>query len=70
MPANAVGQLAALLVYHAAQHGHVLAQLAVDQATVDVPEHLGRLELGQGAVAPGLVEQARGHELEQHGDEG
>ena len=47
----------------------MLAQLAVDQAAVDMREYVRGFELGQGIVALGLEQQARGHELEQHGDE-
>jgi hypothetical protein len=44
MAADAVGQQTGLLVDDATDHGDVLAQLAVDQAAVDVAEHFRRLE--------------------------
>ncbi|MNC63785.1 hypothetical protein D3C75_1139350 [compost metagenome] len=68
--ANAVGQHTGLFVYDTTYHCHMFAQLAVDQAAINVPKHFGRFEFRHGAIALGLEQQPRGHELQQHGDEG
>ncbi|MNV82069.1 hypothetical protein D3C71_1757820 [compost metagenome] len=47
----------------------MLAQLAIDQAAVDMAEDFRRLELGKTAIAPQFIEQTGSHELQQHGDE-
>ncbi|MNP86538.1 hypothetical protein D3C76_1868370 [compost metagenome] len=47
---HGVGQQTSLFVDHPANHGHVLAQLAIDQAAVDVAEHFGRFELAHPAA--------------------
>ncbi|MNQ96339.1 hypothetical protein D3C85_1119370 [compost metagenome] len=70
MTADAVGHDTRIFIDNTADHGHMLAQLAVDQAAVDVPEYFGRLEIAQLAAALEFKQQARGHELQQHGDEG
>ncbi len=62
-------QQVAFLIDHAAQHRDVLAEFAIDQPTIDVVQHLGRLERAQRSAPPGFVEQARGHELQQDRDE-
>ena len=69
MAADSVGQQAGLFVDHPADHGDVLAQLAVDQAAVDVAEHFRRLELTHPAALE-LEHEAGGHEFQQHGDKG
>jgi len=69
MTTDAVMQHVMFLIDHPAKHGHVLAQLAIDQTAVDVVEHFRRFELAQHPTAARFVQQAGGHELEQHGDE-
>ncbi|MNG88003.1 hypothetical protein D3C79_468240 [compost metagenome] len=69
MAANGVGQQAGVFIDHPANHGHVLAQLAVDQPAIDVAEHLRGFELAHLAAALEFEQQPRGHELQQHGDE-
>src|SRR5690606_23182603 len=72
MPANAIGEGLIGFVNHAAEHGYMLAQVAADQAAVDVPQHIGGLETNRSLLLQLalLVQQAGGHELEQHGDKG
>ncbi|MNZ34939.1 hypothetical protein D3C78_523250 [compost metagenome] len=69
MAAHGIGQQAGFFIDHTTDHGHVFAQLAVDQATVDVAEHFRRLEFAQLAAALEFEHQPGGHELQQHGDE-
>src|SRR5690554_5797946 len=71
MPTNTVGKRLLRLVDDTAEHGDMLTQVTADQAAVDMPKHIRWLEpdrplLLQLAL---LIEQPRGHELEQHGDE-
>src|SRR5690606_11114549 len=40
MAADTIGQCLRRFIYHATQHGDVLAQLAADQTAVDMPEHI------------------------------
>ncbi|MNE48346.1 hypothetical protein D3C80_1428030 [compost metagenome] len=66
---NAVGHQPGVFINHPADHGHMLAQLAVDQATVDVAEHFRGLEIAQPGIAFEFKQQPGGHELQQHRDE-
>ncbi|MNT48579.1 hypothetical protein D3C72_1853680 [compost metagenome] len=70
MTADAIGQQTGLLVDDSTDHCDVFTQLTTDQPPVDMTKDFRRLEFRQGAVALGFEQQARGHELQQHGDEG
>src|SRR5690606_23027263 len=72
VPADTVGQGIAGLVYDAAEHGHMLAEVATDQAAVDMPQHVGGLKSDRSVALQLalLIQQASSHEFQQHGDEG